>query len=204
MVAPLLEKFRRMRFVAAIVTGCLPVVAADPEAGGGVQFNRDIRPLLSENCLACHGPDPGSRKAGLRLDTREGLFGGTKNEGSVVAPGKPEESALWKRVVHSDPDELMPPPDSHKELKPEQRERIRQWIAQGALWQPHWSFIPPVRPAIPRRGADAPQEPNPLDAFIAANLASRGLAMNPETDRRTLARRLSLDLTGLPPKPAEV
>jgi len=206
MVVPLIELFRRLRFLAAGVMGWLPAVAAAvaAEAGDAAQFNRDIRPLISENCLACHGPDPGSRKAGLRLDTREGLFGATKNEGPVVQPGKPEDSALWKRIVHSDPDELMPPPESHKELKPEQRERIRQWIAAGAPWQPHWSFIPPVRPPVPQSPGGAPPEPNPLDAFIAAKLASRGLAMNPEADRRTLARRVSLDLTGLPPKPAEV
>ncbi|HAL72623.1 MAG TPA: hypothetical protein DCP71_12725, partial [Verrucomicrobiales bacterium] len=169
-----------------------------------VQFNRDIRPLLSDNCLACHGPDPGSRKAGLRLDTRESLFGGTKKEGQVVVPGKPEDSALWKRLVHTDPDELMPPPESHKELKSEQKELIRQWIVQGAPWQPHWSFLKPERAPVP--GADQPgaAKRNPIDAFVSAKLAQKGLAMNPEADRRTLARRLSLDLTGLPPLPGDV
>ncbi len=169
-----------------------------------IQFNRDIRPLLSENCLACHGPDPGSRKAGLRLDTQESLFGATKSEGAVVVPGKPEESALWKRIVQADPDELMPPPESHKELKPAQKELIRDWIAQGAQWQPHWSFLKPERSALPAvPGAGANQE-NPIDAFITAKLAEQGLTLNPEADRRTLARRVSLDLTGLPPDPADV
>ncbi len=181
---------------AAVVAG--PVTAAE------LQFNRDIRPLLSDNCLACHGPDPGSRKANLRLDTRESLFGGTKKEGQVVVPGKPEDSALWKRLVHSDPDELMPPPESHKELKSEQKEQIRQWILQGAPWQPHWSFLKPERAPLP--GADQPgaAQRNPIDAFVSAKLAQKGLTMNPEADRRILARRLSLDLTGLPPPPPDV
>ncbi|MEN9675577.1 MAG: hypothetical protein RIS76_1473 [Verrucomicrobiota bacterium] len=170
-------------------------------SGAELQFNSDIRPVLSDNCLSCHGPDPGSRKVGLRLDTREGLFGKTKNEGAVVVPGKPEESALWKRIVHTDPEELMPPPESHKELKPEQRQMFRQWIEQGAVWQPHWSFLPPVRPALPSGVGTSVQ---PIDAFVAARLAGKGLSMNPEADRRTLARRLSLDLTGLPPTPADV
>lgn len=176
---------------------------------GEIRFNRDIRPLISDNCLACHGPDPGSRKAGLRLDTRESLFGSTKSEGAVVVPGKPEESALWKRIVQKDPDELMPPPASHKELKPAQRDLIRDWIAQGAPWQPHWSFIKPERPALPsadqaRRGGLREKSPNPIDLFVSAKLGEKGLTLNPEADRRTLARRLALDLTGLPPTPAEV
>jgi mono/diheme cytochrome c family protein len=167
--------------------------------GADLQFNRDIRPLLSENCLACHGPDPGSRKAGLRLDTRESLFGPTKNEGSVVVPGKPEESALWKRIVQTDPDEVMPPPNSHKELKADQKELLRQWIAQGAPWQPHWSFVKPERSAVPGAAGG-----NPIDAFVEARLAAAGLTMNPEADRQTLARRVALDLTGLPPQPGMV
>ena len=183
----------------------LLVTAGSERAGAAdLQFNHDVRPLLSENCLACHGPDPGSRKAGLRLDTREGLFGKTKKEGVVVAPGSPEASALWKRIVTTDPEEQMPPPESHKALKPEQQEVLRQWILQGAPWQPHWSFIPPVRPPLPEVPGAGTAERNPIDAFIAAKLATKGLTMNPEADRRTLARRLSLDLTGLPPDPAEV
>ena len=149
----------------------VPAFAADAPIPDKIEYNRDIRPLLSENCLACHGPDPGSRKAGLRLDTRESLFGQTKDEGPVVVPGKPEQSALWKRLVHTDPDELMPPPESHKELKPAQKEVIRRWILEGASWQPHWSFLKPERPAVP--GASGR---NPIDAFVSAKLAAKGLA----------------------------
>ncbi|MBX3733671.1 MAG: DUF1553 domain-containing protein [Verrucomicrobiae bacterium] len=192
--------FSRVRIPAWIGVAILSLPAA---TAAEVPFNRDIRPLISENCLACHGPDPGSRKAGLRLDTQEGLFGGTKSEGPVVVPGQPEASALWRRIVHEDPEELMPPPGSHKELTPPQRALIREWIASGAPWQPHWSFIPPVRSPLPVL-AEGPIEKNPVDAFVVAALARRGLTLNPEADRRTLARRLSLDLTGLPPAPADV
>jgi len=189
----------QVRRAAALVAGALFATLA---TAAELQFNRDIRPLLSENCLACHGPDPGARKAGLRLDTREGLFGETKKEGPVVLPGKPDQSALWKRITTSDADDLMPPPDSHKELKPEQRDLLKQWIARGAQWQPHWAFIAPERPAVP--GSSKSVGRNPIDNFIAAKLAEKGLAMNPEADRRTLARRLALDLTGLPPTPEMV
>jgi len=196
---------RPLSYGATIVLASLlgPVGAAE------LQFNRDIRPLLSENCLACHGPDPGSRKAGLRLDTRESLFGPTKDEGPVVVPGKPEESALWKRLTQTDPDEVMPPPESHKELKPAQKELVKRWIVQGAPWQPHWSFLKPERPVVPPAPSAKPDAPdglgrNPIDALVVAKLAEKGMTMNPEADRRTLARRLSLDLIGLPPNPADV
>lgn len=208
------------RLLPVCLLGLLAAAPA-PAAPDRVEFNRDIRVLLSDNCLACHGPDPGSRKAGLRLDTREGLFGETKSEGPVVKPGEPDTSALWKRLTQTDPDELMPPPESHKQLKPEDKELFRRWIEQGAPWQAHWAFIPPERPAVPggegngqkekgkADGAEGienrkPEIGNPIDSFIAAKLAEQGLAMNPEADRRTLVRRVTLDLTGLPPTPAEV
>jgi len=168
-----------------------------------VVFNRDVRPILSDACLACHGPDSGKRKANLRLDTKEGLFGATKDEGPVITPGSIEKSALWRRIVTGDKDEVMPPPDSHKELKAEQKEILKRWIADGAPWQSHWSLIKPVKAALPAvkntkwaRGA--------IDAFVLSKLEETGLAPAPEADRRTLARRLSLDLTGLPPTPEEV
>ncbi len=193
--------------LACVLDGA--TASAQAAAAGQIVFNRDIRPILSENCFHCHGPDPGSRKAGLRLDTREGVFAVTKKDGPVVTPGQPDKSVLWRRVMTSDKDDLMPPPETHKELKPEEREALKRWIAQGAPWQPHWSFIKPERAAVP-----APKVPvaksktspirNPIDAFVAAKLAEKKLAMNPEADRRTLARRLSLDLTGLPPKSEEV
>lgn len=176
--------------------------AADP----GVRFNRDIQPILAENCFACHGPDTKARKANLRLDTKDGIFANTPKHGPVVAPGKPDQSELWKRIVTTDADDLMPPPESHKELKPEQREKLRQWIVAGAPWQSHWAYAKPERPSIPADVHLKIQDSkfkirNHIDAFVLARLQAHGLQPAPEADRHTLARRLSLDLTGLPPKP---
>ncbi|HXG46300.1 MAG TPA: DUF1549 domain-containing protein, partial [Methylomirabilota bacterium] len=177
-----------------------------PTAGAAadVRFNRDIRPILAENCTACHGPDANARKAGLRLDTREGLFENTPKRGPAVVPGAPDKSPLWQRVITTDPDDLMPPPDSHKVLKPEQKDKLRQWILAGAPWEGHWAFIKPERPAVPSVKAGGFPVRNPIDAFVLAKLQAKGLKPAPEADRRTLARRLSLDLTGLPPRPEVV
>jgi hypothetical protein len=174
-----------------------------------VQFNRDIRPILADNCLACHGPDNNKRKAGLRLDTKDGIFEKTSKREPAVVPGNPEKSELWRRVIATDPDDVMPPPDSHKELKPEQKEKLKQWILAGAPWQGHWAYVKPEKPTVPGGPAfnvERSKFPvrNPIDAFVLAKLQSKGLKPNPEADRRTLARRLSLDLTGLPPKPEVV
>jgi hypothetical protein len=183
---------------------CWLVVAAGVQAETPVAFNRDIRPILSDNCFACHGPDPGTRKAGLRLDTKEGFFEATPKRGPVVVAGKPEESPLWKRLVTSDVDDVMPPPKSHKELTDAQKGLVKRWIREGAPWQSHWSFIKPERSPVPAAGAFKDRVRNPVDAFVFARLAEKGLSPAPEADRRTLARRLSLDLTGLPPSPDEV
>ncbi|HMO65960.1 MAG TPA: hypothetical protein PKE47_12190, partial [Verrucomicrobiota bacterium] len=159
------------RLFSLCLSGLLATApAARAAAPDQVEFNRDIRVLLSDNCLACHGPDAGTRKARLRLDTKEGLFGETRREGPVVKPGDPAGSALWKRIVDDDPEAVMPPPDSHKQLTPEQRELFRRWIAQGAPWQGHWAFEPPRRPALPGTQAEAPADAdgpigNPIDAF---------------------------------------
>jgi mono/diheme cytochrome c family protein len=182
----------------------LPALLTALPAAAEVQFNRDIRPLLSENCLQCHGPDPGSRKAGLRLDTKEGFFEKTEDRGPTVVAGKPDESPLFQRLITTDPDDLMPPPESHKELKPEQKELIRQWITEGASWQPHWAFLKPERPPVPTPAAAPQPVRNPIDSFVFAKLQEKGLQPAREADRATLARRLSLDLTGLPPSPGDV
>ena len=175
---------------------------AMPANPGEVQFNRDIRPILTENCFQCHGPDPSSRKAGLRLDRDTGIFGKTDNGIAIVA-GKPLESDVYARMVTEDEDEAMPPLKSKKTLTPAQKELVKLWIQQGAKWQAHWSFIPPERaaePVVKQRDWSR----SPIDKFILAKLEGNGLTPAPEADRRTLARRLSLDLTGLPPDPAEV
>ena len=174
------------------------------EAGkGSVVFNRDIRPLLSEYCLACHGPDTAARKAGMRLDTKAGLFGETKSEGPVVKPGKVNDSALWKRIVTTDEDDIMPPKKSHKVMKPEEKELLKRWIEAGAPWQDHWAFIAPEKPALPKV-KNSKWATNPIDTFVLAKLEEKGLKPASEADKRTLARRVTLDLTGLPPTPEEV
>ncbi len=175
------------------------VSAATP----AIQFNRDVRPILSDNCFACHGPDGNSRKGKFRLDTPEGVFEARPQHQPAVVPGKPEQSELWRRIVAKSADDLMPPPESHKVLKPEQKEILKKWIASGAQWQGHWAFIKPERPPVPRLKNNSWVR-NPMDAFILTKLEGKGLKPAPEADRRTLARRLALDLTGLPPTPEAV
>jgi len=157
-----------------------------------VEFNRDIRPILSDNCFACHGHDASHRKAKLRLDVREAALAK-----EAFVPGKPEASELVKRLSLTDPDEVMPPPDSHKKLSPEQKALLRRWIAEGAQYQNHWSYEVPVKAAVPT--AD-----RAIDALVETRLRAKGLQPVGEADRRTLARRLHLDLLGLPPTPEEV
>src|ERR1700712_4176907 len=129
--------------------GLLMVAAAAAE-GQDVRFNRDIRPIFTENCFHCHGPDPGTRKAGLRFDRRESLVGKTKDgTATVVVPGKPAEGELFKRITTSDSDDVMPPGDSHRELTAVQKDLIKRWIAQGAPWEAHWSFIAPQKATPP-------------------------------------------------------
>ena len=163
-----------------------------------LSFNRDVRPILAENCFACHGPDSASRKADLRFDRREVAV-----RAGAIVPGKPEESEMIHRIFAADNDEVMPPPRIHKQLTAAQKETLKAWIAAGAEYQPLWSFITPARPVLPAvHGAGWVR--NPIDRFILASLEQRGLQPAPEADRRTLARRLSLDLTGLPPPPEMV
>jgi hypothetical protein len=171
--------------------------SADPD--DTLRFNRDIRPLLAANCFQCHGPDPGGRKAKLRFDREDGFFG-AREGGPTVVRNQPEKSPLYLRITSKDPEEVMPPPKSRKVLKPAEKELLKKWIAQGAPWEPHWSFIKPERPALPAV-KNTRWVRTPVDTFILARLEAAGLTPAPEADRRTLARRLSLDLTGLPPEP---
>src|SRR5579884_433709 len=169
-----------------------------------VQYNRDVRPILMENCFACHGADSAARKARLRLDDRDAALRGGRSEMPALVPGKPDESELVRRIfLTDDPAHAMPPPTSKKTLTPAQKETLKRWIAEGAVYQPHWSFIAPTRPPLPQV-KDAAWVRNPIDAFVLAKLEEKGLKPAPEADRRTLARRVSLDLTGLPPSPQEV
>jgi hypothetical protein len=163
-----------------------------------LEYNRDIRPILAENCFACHGPDSASRKAGLRLDQREGAV-----KAKAIIPGNPAESALIARINSADAEEHMPPAQTNKKLTPAEKEALKKWIAAGAEYQPHWSLLAPKRPALPAV-KNAAWVRNPIDRFILADLEKLGLQPAAEAERRTLARRLSLDLTGLPPAPADV
>jgi mono/diheme cytochrome c family protein len=163
-----------------------------------LEYNRDIRPILAENCFACHGPDSAARKADLRLDKREAAI-----EMGAITPNDPAASELITRINSKNRKEVMPPPSTTKTLTPEQSDRLTRWIAEGAAYQPHWSLIAPKRPQLPSV-KHAAWVRNPIDRFILAKLEQAGLAPAPEADRRTLARRLSLDLTGLPPEPADV
>lgn len=163
-----------------------------------LEYNRDIRPILAENCFACHGPDSASRKADLRLDQRDAAI-----ELDAIAPGKPDESELIARIFSDDEFTLMPPPETKKSLTAEEKEKLKRWVAAGAEYQPHWSLIPPQRPELPQVKQQSWIK-NPIDRFVLAKLEAQGLAPAPEADPRTLFRRLHLDITGLPPKPEDV
>ena len=182
----------------------LSVSAAESPSSGKIRFNRDIRPILSDNCFRCHGPDPASREAHLRLDQEQGLFAPREDGRPTVVKGKPDDSSLFQRLITTDADDLMPPPKSHKVLKPGQIELVQRWIAEGAQWEAHWSLVAPVKPAVPPAANPAWNLRNPIDNFIQARLRDKALAPSPEADRATLIRRLSLDLRGLPPSTKEV
>ncbi len=167
-----------------------------------VEFNRDVRPILSDVCYQCHGPDQNARQADLRLDTLPGLMGTAEHPG-VVRAGTSADSELVRRVTSTDPEELMPPPKASKRLSPRDIAVLKKWIDQGAEYQGHWAYIPPQR-STPPQPANAASALNEVDAFVQARLAAAGLAAAPMADQRTLYRRLSLDLTGLPPRPEDV
>jgi len=176
---------------------------AGPPSEAKIDFDRQVRAILSENCFACHGPDEKARKAKLRLDTKAGAFARLRGGGFAIVPGNPGESEMLRRTTTADDDERMPPVKSGKKLTAAQIELIRQWIAQGAKWSEHWAFIPPVRPGLPQL-PDASRAHNGIDYFVLAKLNASRLEPSREADRVTLVRRLTLDLTGLPPTPAEV
>ncbi len=162
-----------------------------------VSFNKDIRPILSENCYACHGPDEESRKADLRLDIEAHAFESHGKYDPAIVKGKPAASPLYQRITTSDKDDVMPPPDSHKSLTVEEIELIAEWIKEGAKWEGHWAFVQPQKPKVP----PATWGNNEIDAFLYEAMQAKRLTPNAKADRPTLARRLSLDLTGLPPTP---
>lgn len=168
---------------------------ADPP----LSFNRDIRPILAENCFACHGFDAKHREAGLRLDTQEGATRPTESGTIAIQPGSLKGSAAWQRIISTDPHEQMPPPESRKELSAKDKALLRRWIESGAAYQQHWSFEPPVRHSLPDGTSG-----HVVDAFLTARRQQAGLRAAEAADRATLLRRLTFDLTGLPPTPAEL
>ena len=159
-----------------------------------LRFNGHIRPILAENCLACHGADAGSREADLRLDTREGAI-----ESGAIVPGDAEASDVIARIVSDDPDYRMPPPGSRKELDDLEKQTLIRWVNEGASWEPHWSFISPSRPELPVVDGAAAWARNPIDYFVFSKLKEQGLAPNEPADVYTLLRSAALDITGLPP-----
>ena len=171
--------------------------------GAPIDFNHDIRPILSNNCLACHGPDEKERKAKRRLDTSDGAT--AENDGiRAIVAGNIDASELIYRITTDDPDELMPPPKHGKHLTAGQVAIFKQWIKEGANYETHWSYAKPVRPEIPDIASKNVTTGNAIDAFLQVRRDKEGLRPSPEADRHTLIRRLSLDLTGLPPTIEEV
>ncbi len=166
-----------------------------------VDFRRDVRPILVQKCFSCHGPDEEERQADLRLDVQAGVFGDP--EATTIVRGDPDQSALYQRLTAEDEDLRMPPVDSGKTVSQEERDLVRRWIQEGAKWESHWSHAPPRRHSVPAV-ADSAWPVNWIDNFVLSRLEAQGLAPAPDADRVTLIRRLSFDLTGLPPTPSEV
>ena len=165
-------------------------------------LDRDVRPILSDKCFRCHGPDENERQTELRFDERESVFADLGGYAAVVA-GRPDESELLRRITSRDPDEVMPPAESKLSMTPDEVATLRQWVSEGAAWSEHWSFSSPVRSAPPEV-ADAAWRQSAIDRFIYAGLAESGLAPSPRASKERLIRRVTLDLTGLPPSVAEI
>lgn len=177
----------------------LPALVADD----AIDFGRHVRPILSENCFQCHGPDEAKRKAGLRLDTEAGLLGDLGGGRAAVVPKKPDASELIRRIRHPDPQERMPPASSKKQLGEAEIQRLVRWVEEGAVWEKHWAFVAPRRPALPSVKDDLWVR-NAIDRFILHRLEKEGLFPSPQASRETLIRRANLDFTGLPPTLDEV
>ena len=196
---------RRLKLFVSLLAFALLAVAGwraprPAAAAQEVQFNRDIRPLLSDRCFFCHGPDEKNRKAGLRLDTFEGA---TKDRGGyrAISPGKPDESVALQRILSHDANAVMPPPRTKKPpFSPAEAELLRRWIAQGAKYEGHWAFQPLHPPSLPKAGSLH----HPIDAFLSAARRHAQIRANAQAEPRILIRRLFFDVIGLPPTPDEV
>lgn len=204
------HKWRRL-LLPAILLGCLiscgPAESEDPDILARlpekVDFNFHIKPLLSDRCFACHGPDANTREGGLRLDTEEGALRTILESGEkAFVKGNLNRSTVWQRIHSLDEDEVMPPPSSNLTLTDYEKALIGRWIKQGAEWKKHWAYAPPRTPKVPK--VKDTQIANPIDAFVVRRLQQEGLLPSPEADKARLLRRVSMDLTGLPPTPAEL
>ena len=208
LIAPiaLLKKRKILIGIAVVIILSVPSYFAftkqskEPAIPEVVDFNYHVRPILSDRCFKCHGPDAKARKAGLRLDTEEGAFAALKDDPThhILVPGDPLQSAMYARIITTDTAEVMPPPSSNLSLTKNEIEVIRKWIAQGAKYKKHWSFIPPTKPAVPEVDDDL-HAVNAIDHFVFAKQASYGLEPNEQAEKETLLKRVCMDLTGLPP-----
>lgn len=191
-----------MVLLGAVAVAVAADAAESTPVASRVDFLRDVRPILANHCFKCHGPDEEARKAKLRLDVREDALKPAKSDEVPIVPGKPDQSELVRRVFTDNEDDLMPPPAAKRPLTQEQKEILKRWIADGAEYQPHWSFIKPTQPTLPKV-RDNSWAQNAIDHFVLARLAKEKLKPSPRADKYTLVRRLYLDLIGLPPTPAE-
>ena len=187
------RSWRNILAIGTAIPLVLVFLLACGEAKNAINFNAEVRPILSENCLYCHGPDAAKRKADLRLDIRSNVLAA-----KAIVPGNPEASEMIRRLETTDAEDVMPPPDSHRTVTAAQRKILRQWIAEGGVYSEHWAYVAPRRPQLPKI-----TENNPIDCFIGERLQSADMDWSPEAPKETLLRRLSLDLTGLPPTPEE-
>ena len=207
------KRVKQKAFILFILLGLVGLVWAIQNgafAGGGedyvelkvpevVDYNFDIKPILSDRCYKCHGPDANKREAGLRIDVEESAFSELpENPGKfAIVAGRPDQSELYRRIMSWDPDQMMPPPDSQLSLSPYERKLLKKWIDQGGKFEKHWAFIPPKKAEPPKNGSQWGQ--NEIDAFVLGKLEDNGLEPSPKADHATLIRRISLDITGLPP-----
>ena len=193
-------------FIRTIVWLLPSLLVINTAFADGISFNRDVRPLLSDRCFACHGPDEGDRQADLRLDLADGEQGAYRTDSgtAVIKPGAVEESELWHRINSDDPDTVMPPPEAKKPpLTDKERAIIRKWIEEGAPYEDFWAFVPPKKPTMPSLKESGWSE-QPIDQFVLAQLESQKLEPSSVADKRTLIRRVTFDLTGLPPTREEL
>lgn len=207
MLSPYSIRCGQVAKVAALVFGLSTPALLNLTAAGSVarvDFNRDIRPLMADTCFHCHGPDANTRKGGLRLDLPEESRKAGKSGAAAIVPGNPGKSEIIARILTDDEDDVMPPKSAHKDFTAAQKELFRRWVAEGAEYASHWAFTVPKRPALPLDRDSTGDLHNPIDSFISQRLRESELSLSPEADRSTLIRRVSLDLTGIPPTLPEV